>query len=284
MQCRLCPLKCGADRDTAAGLCGVKGLTVAKYYLHPFEEPCISFQKGSGTVFFGGCSLRCVFCQNFELSRAERGKEVSPKELAEIFAELEKMGADNINLVTPDHVVPLVAEALSIYRPNIPVVYNSSGYALTPALEEIAPYIDIWLPDFKFADTALAQRYTGRKNYPAVAREAVEFMARKPLLWSGDGKLLSGAVVRHLVLPSHTEDSKAVLDILKKILPADVPLSLMRQYTPMGDIGSFPELKRGVTDREYARVCDYALALGFENVYTQEKESASAAFIPKWDF
>ena len=284
MECRLCPVQCGADREKTFGRCGVKGLTVAKYYLHPFEEPPISHKNGSGTVFFGGCSLRCVFCQNYEVSRAKRGKSVTPEELIEIFRELEEMGADNINLVTPDHVSDLIAEALSLYRPSIPVVYNSSGYALVPALERIDSLIDVYLPDLKFCSPALSERYTGRKDYFERASEAVAFMAKKPVSYDETGKMLSGCIVRHLVLPMCTSDSLKVLDFLKSVLPGDVPLSLMRQYTPMGEIEGFPELARPVTAREYRRVLEYAEALGFETIFTQEKESAEKAFIPSWDY
>ena len=284
MECRLCPVQCGADREKTFGRCGVKGLTVAKYYLHPFEEPPISHKNGSGTVFFGGCSLRCVFCQNYEVSRAKRGKSVTPKELTGIFRELEEMGADNINLVTPDHVSDLIAEALSLYRPSVPVVYNSSGYALVPVLERIDPLIDVYLPDLKFCSPALSERYTGRKDYFERAGEAVAFMAKKPVSYDETGKMLSGCIVRHLVLPMCTSDSLKVLDFLKGVLPGEVPLSLMRQYTPMGEIEGFPELARPVTAREYRRVLEYAEALGFETVFTQEKESAKKAFIPSWDY
>lgn len=284
MECRLCPVQCGADREKTFGRCGVKGLTVAKYYLHPFEEPPISHKNGSGTVFFGGCSLRCVFCQNYEVSRAKRGKSVTPKELIEIFRELEEMGADNINLVTPDHVSDLIAEALALYRPSVPVVYNSSGYALVSALKRIDPLIDIYLPDLKFCSPALSERYTGRKDYFERAGEAVAFMAKKPVSYDETGKMLSGCIVRHLVLPMCTSDSLKVLDFLKSVLPGDVPLSLMRQYTPMGEIEGFPELARPITAREYRRVLDYAETLGFETIFTQEKESAKKAFIPSWDF
>lgn len=283
MQCSLCPAGCGTDREIKAGRCGVKGLTVAKYYLHAFEEPPVSYKNGSGTVFFGGCALRCVFCQNYEVSRAKRGKEITPKELAEIFKELEAMGAENINLVTPDHVSNLIAEALSTYKPKIPVVYNSSGYAKLSALEEIAPFVDIWLPDLKFFSPALSKRYTGREDYFGCASEAVKFMAKKPPVWEGD-KLLSGVIVRHLVLPACSSDSLKILDFLKDNAGVSVPLSLMRQYTPVGDIAGFPELTRKITAREYSRVVDYAFALGFETVFTQSKESAEATFIPKWDF
>ena len=275
---------CGADREHTAGRCGVKGLAVAKYYLHPFEEPPISHRNGSGTVFFCGCSLRCVFCQNFELSRAQRGKAVSPKELSEIFQELEKAGADNINLVTPDHVIPLVAEALALHRPHIPVVFNSSGYCRVQSLEEIDPYIDVYLPDVKFFSPELSKRYTGREDYFAYASKAIEYMAKKPLVWSEEGKLLKGLLVRHLVLPCCTSDSLRILDFLKDTLPQGTPLSLMRQYTPMGEADKYPELIRRLTAREYRRVVDYALALGFAPLYTQDKESADRKYTPDWDF
>ncbi len=284
MECRRCPVNCGIDREIHEGRCGVRGLTVAKYYLHPFEEPPISHKNGSGTVFFGGCNLRCVFCQNYEVSRATRGKEITPKELAEIFRELENMGADNVNLVTPDHVSFLIAEALSIYKPKIPVFYNSGGYSTVESLEEIAPYVDVWLPDVKFYSPELSERYTGRRDYFERAIEAVAFMAKKPIVWSDDEKLLSGILVRHLVLPMCVSDSRKVLEELRKILPGGVPLSLMRQYTPMGEIEGFPELQRRITSREYRRVLDYAFSIGFENIYMQEKESAEKIFIPHWDF
>lgn len=283
MNCTLCPVKCGADRSVRAGKCGVKGLTVAKYYLHPFEEPPISHKKGSGTIFFGGCNLQCVFCQNFEISRASRGKTVTPKELSEIFKRLEDMDADNINLVTPDHISDLIAEALALYKPALPVVYNSSGYACVSALETLAPFIDIWLPDLKFYSPELSFRYTGRRDYFEVAEKALFFMAKKPIVMREDGKMLSGILARHLVLPMCSSDSCRVLEALKYILPDGAPISLMRQYTPMGNIETFPELQRTITAREYRRVVEHALSLGFENIYTQEKESAGKAFIPDWD-
>lgn len=283
MQCKLCPVRCGADRPNAAGRCGVKGLTVAKAYLHPYEEPPICHTNGAGAVFFGGCSLRCAFCQNYELSRAQRGREVTPKELSEIFLSLEEAGADIIDLVTPDHVSDLIAEALALRRPSVPVVYNSSGYATVDALRRIDPFIDVYLPDLKFCDPTLSNRYTGRSDYFEVAKKAISFMAQKPLKRREGGALESGILVRHLVLPGATGDSLKILDFLAHALPQTSPLSIMRQYTPMGDIESFPELRRRVTSREYRRVVDYAFALGFSEIYTQSKESASARYIPDWD-
>lgn len=275
---------CGADRAKTVGRCGVQGLTVAKYYLHPYEEPPVSHKNGSGTVFFGGCSLRCVFCQNYGVSRAERGKAVTPRELCDIFRALEDMGAENVNLVTPDHVAHLIAEALALYKPDIPVVYNSGGYCLVSSLKQIDPYIDVYLPDVKFVSSALSKRYTGREDYFERAKQAVEFMAHKPLVWDENGKLLSGILARHLVMPGCSGDSLRVLDFLKTALPDGAPISIMRQYTPMGDIENYPELQRKITAREYRRVRDYALSLGFQTVYTQEKCSAEPDFIPEWDF
>ncbi len=283
MCCTLCPLKCGVDREKAAGRCGVKGLSIAKYYLHPYEEPPICHTNGAGAVFFCGCSLRCVFCQNFEVSRAERGKAVLPRELAQIFRELEEAGADCIDLVTGDHVADRLAETLSLYKPKIPVVFNSGGYISMRALELLEPFVDIWMPDCKFVSRELSKRYTGREDYFEVASAAIQRMANKPLLWDGN-RLLSGIMVRHLVLPGCTSDSLNVLAFLKGVLPDGAPLSLMRQYTPMGKIEGFPELQRRVTAREYSRVLNCALSLGFSNLFTQGKESAEASFVPHWDY
>lgn len=284
MNCHLCPVQCGVDRSRTAGRCGAKSLTIAKAYPHPYEEPPISFQKGSGTIFFCGCNLRCVFCQNYELSRVQRGKDITVKELVSIMKELEERGAENISFVTPDHVSHLIKLALEEYRPQIPVVYNSSGYCTAKALEEIDPYIDIYLPDLKFVSPLLAKRYTGREDYFEAASEAIGFMAKKPVVFREDGKMLSGILVRHLILPGCTSDSMRALDFLKETLPEDAPLSLMHQYTPMGEIADFPELNRKITEREYRRVLDYAEMLGFSTLYTQEKESANEKFIPQWEF
>ncbi len=282
MRCFLCPVRCGADRTKRAGACGVKGISVAKAYLHPFEEPFLSPNMRSGTVFFAGCSLRCVFCQNFEVSRAEKGKSMTPRDLASLFRRLEEEGAENIDLVTADHIIPEVAEALEIFRPHVPVILNSGGYVTEEALSLIDPFIDIYLPDFKFFDPLLAQKFTGRKDYPDIAAAAIGFMAKKPSV-AENGQLKRGLAMRHLILPAHTEDSKRVLDTLKGLIPPETPLSLMRQYTPMGDIEGFPELARRVTDREYERVVNYAISLGFSAIYTQEKDSADKKFIPVWD-
>lgn len=283
MNCTLCPVRCGADREVKAGRCGVKGIKIAKYYLHPFEEPIISFKNGSGCVFFCGCSLRCVFCQNYELSRNGRGKEISVKELADIFKELEDSGADNINLVTPTHYVDKIAEAFALYRPALPVVYNTHGYETLETLKIADAFTDIYLPDLKFLDPFLAERYTGRADYADYALPAIEFMAGKPKKLSDDGKLLSGCIVRHLMLPLASYDSVKIVEFVAA-LPKDTYFSLMRQYTPFGEAEKYSELKRRVTDREYKKVLDRVYELGLTNVFLQDEDSAATAFIPKWDF
>lgn len=282
--CILCPVECGANRLSGVGACGAKGLRIAKYYLHPFEEPCISFEKGSGTIFFCGCNLRCAYCQNYEVSRAMRGKEVSPKELADIFRELEDMGADNISLVTPSHVVPLIVQALKLYKPKIPLVYNSGGYEKVETLRLIDKYVDIYLPDVKFYSPALSKRYLGKEDYFDIASKAVAFMAQKPLSMTETGKMLSGCIVRHLVMPLCTADCKRILKWFSEELPKDTYLSVMSQYTPFGKIDSFPELSRKITAREYDAAVETAFALGIQNLFIQERTSAKTEYIPSWDF
>lgn len=283
--CKLCPVECGANRLENAGACGVSGLHIAKYYLHPFEEPCISFKNGSGTVFFTGCNLRCAFCQNYEVSRAERGKAITPQELADIFKALEAMGAENVSLVTPSHLIAYLLPAFEIYKPKIPVVYNSSGYEKIDALKRIDPFIDVYLPDMKFYSPTLSKRYLGKENYFDVASEAVEFMANsKPLKMTDDGKMLSGCIVRHLVMPLCTADTKAILKWFKRSLPSDTYLSLMSQYTPFGKIDGMPELSRPITAREYNAALDTADELGITNLFAQERKSSNEKYIPEWDY
>lgn len=284
VKCELCPVSCGADREKSAGYCGVKALKIAKYYLHPFEEPCISFKKGSGTIFFTGCNLKCAFCQNYELSRNLRGKDITAKDLSDIFKKLEDAGAENISLVTPSHVIPYICEALNIYKPGIPVVFNSHGYEKISALKQIDEFIDIYLPDLKFMSPAISKRYTGREDYFSYASEALKFMAEKEQIIRSDGKMLKGIIVRHLILPLCSDDSIAILRWIKNNMPENVYLSLMSQYTPCGEIKSFPELKRKITKREYEKVLNEAYSLDFKNVYLQERSSAKETYIPEWDY
>ncbi len=282
--CNLCPNFCRVDKTKEKGLCGTNGnIRIAKYYLHPFEEPLISGEKGSGTVFFCGCSLKCAFCQNFELSRNLRGKEISVLELAGIFKELEDMGAHNINLVSPTHYSNKIIEALSIYKPNVPIVYNTHGYENIDIIKELDRYIDVYLPDIKFFSPLLSKRYCGKENYFEKASKAVEFMINKPLVIGNDGLMKSGTIVRHLVLPSCTSDSKKILDWFS-CFKDKAYINIMSQYTPFGDIEAFPELKRKLTKREYNSVIDYALSLGIDKAFYQDFVSASTDYIPKWNY
>lgn len=283
MLCTQCPVKCGADRQKTSGVCGVKDIKIAKYYLHQFEEPPISHKNGSGCIFFCGCSLKCVFCQNFELSRNQRGKEIDKYQLAEIFAELEAMGAENINLVNPTHYLSHIMGAIEIYRPKIPIVYNTHGYETQEALSLADSFVDVWLTDLKFIDNALSKRYTSRPDYSDYALNAVRFMSQKPLKMRQDGKMLSGCIVRHLIMPLAVYDSVNVVKFVAT-LPEDVFLSLMSQYTPFGEISQFSELQRRITPREYERVLEAVRAAGLKNVFIQDFASASEQFIPQWDF
>ena len=284
MECNLCPAGCGVDRSLGKlGRCGASGLKIAKYYLHPFEEPPISFSKGSGCIFFCGCSLRCVFCQNYELSHNKRGKDITVAELADIFRELEERGADNINLVTPTHYVDKIAEAFAIYRPKIPVVYNTHSYEKLETLKIADSFTDIYLPDLKFIDPLLSRRYTGREDYAKFALPAIEFMAKKPLKLDERGKMLSGCIVRHLIMPLEVYDSVKIIEFVSK-LGEGVYFSLMSQFTPMGEADNFPELRRPITKREYAAALEAVRAYGLKNVFLQDRTSSDRAFVPDWDY
>lgn len=259
------------------------GLKIAKYGLFAFEEPPVSFGAGSGCVFFCGCSLQCAFCQNYELSRNLRGKEITQSELADIFKKLEDMGAENINLVNPTHYLSHIARAMKIYRPKIPVVYNTHGYETLEALRIADGFTDIYLTDLKFIDAALAARYTKRADYAKYALPAVKRMAQKPLVMRADGKMLSGCIVRHLVLPQAVYDSVKVIEFVST-LGQDVYFSLMSQYTPYGEAKNFAELSRKITKREYRAAVEAVKSFNLKNVFVQEYSSATEDFIPEWDF
>ena len=282
--CNLCPNTCKIDKTIQKGACGTSDdIYIAKYYLHPFEEPCVSGNKGSGTIFFCGCSLKCVFCQNYPLSRNQTGKRISVEQLADIFKELENMGAHNINLVNPTHYSNKIVDALKIYKPNIPIVYNTHGYENLEVLEKINDYIDVYLPDIKFYSPSISRRYTGKENYFEVTSKAIEFMANKPLVFGDDGMIKSGTIIRHLILPQNVSDSKKILDWFSQIKDKAY-INIMSQYTPCGEIEKFKELQRKLTKREYDIVIDYALSLGIEKAFYQKLESADTTYIPKWDY
>lgn len=258
-------------------------MRIAGYSLHPSEEPILAPHGKSGAVFFSGCALRCVFCQNFDLSRGKRGKVVTPRILADVFKKLEDLGAENIDLVSPSQFALEVAEALSLYKPRVPVLYNTHGYERVETLKLLDPYIDVYLPDLKFYSAESAARYTGRSDYFEYASRAIEFMAKKPVRISPDGQMTSGILVRHLVLPMGVEDSKRALAFLAGVLPKDAYVSVMAQYTPFGEIDAYPELKRSLTRREYRAVAEAAKALPLKNVYLQGLSSSGEEFIPDWD-
>ena len=283
--CRLCPRECGADRSRHPGLCGATDrVKIARAALHFFEEPPISGTRGSGTVFFCGCALRCCFCQNFEVSRGRVGREISVRELAGIFRRLEEEGAHNINLVSPTPYVPQILEALAVCRPKIPVVYNTHGYESLETLELLRGKVDIFLPDLKYRDPFLSERYSGAADYFERASAAIlKMCGMAPRRFDEDGMMQSGVIVRHLMLPMAVYDTLAVLDWLKEHLPPDVPVSLMGQYTPFGELSAFPELTRKLTRREYARGKARMEALGLKG-FCQELSSADKTFIPDWDF
>ena len=289
-RCELCPRKCGANRLAGKnGFCGGgKEVKVARAALHFWEEPCISGEEGSGTVFFSGCTMRCVFCQNREISRGEAGKLISIERLAEIFLELQKKGANNINLVTPMHYAPQITAALDIARKNglsLPIVWNTGGWELPESVEAVKNYSDIWLTDFKYYDNSLAENFSNAKNYFENASASLKKMLEQTgePVFDNDGMMKKGIIVRHLVLPGHTDDSKKVLRWLWENFGDKIWISIMNQYTPLCSEEKFPELSRKVTDEEYDEVVDFAVSLGIENAFVQDGEAVSESFIPPFD-
>lgn len=289
-ECRLCPRECSVNRLAGQmGYCRAGAeLKVARAALHRWEEPCISGTEGSGAVFFSGCSMGCVFCQNREISRGQRGTPVSVEQLARIFLHLQEQKANNINLVTAGHYLPQTAEALTLARQQgltIPVVYNSSGYEKAETLKLLEGLVDIYLPDFKYMDTVLAKKYSYAEDYPQVARAAVREMVRQvgAPVFDGRGIMTRGVIVRHLLLPGHVKDSRKVVEYLYRTYGNQIYISMMNQYTPMPAMAQDPLLSRRVTKREYGRLVDYALSLGLENGFIQEGETAKESFIPAFD-
>ena len=286
MICTLCPRNCGVERtaESGAGVCRMGTQPkIARAALHMWEEPCISGTRGSGAVFFSGCGLRCVFCQNEAISQQDEGKIVTPARLAEIFRELEAQGAHNINLVTAAHFVPAVLEALSLYRPNIPIVYNSSGYESIETLRMLSGVVDIYLPDYKYIDPNMAAMLSGARDYPEVAFAAIAEMIRQTgaPVYDENGMMQRGTLIRHLVLPGLKGDSMKILTRIRDEFPG-IPVSLMGQYTPCGRALSMPGMNRKIKKKEYARVLAHMEAIGLDG-YRQELGSADGAFIPSFD-
>jgi len=289
--CILCPRECNVDREYGEnGICGVSGTGImgARAALHMWEEPCISGEVGSGTVFFSGCPLRCVYCQNYDLARAERGEYITTERLADIFVELQEKGAANINLVTPTHYTPQIIEAVQMSRAkglHLPIVYNCSGYEKVETLRTLEGIVDMYLTDFKYMEVEPAKQYSKAPDYPKVAKLALEEMVRQcPKAWFDEqGMMQKGVIVRHLLLPGHLKNAKSVVQYVYETYGDNVYISLMNQYTPLPQVKDFPEINRKVTEAEYEELVDYAIQLGVENGFIQEGETAEASFIPAFD-
>ncbi len=302
ISCQLCPRMCQVNRHTGMGYCLMPDrIKVARAALHMWEEPCISGEHGSGAIFFSGCTLRCVFCQNYKIAAAAVGKYITVDGLADIMLRLQDKHANNINLVTPTHYALHIAQALTKARDNglrIPVVYNTSAYENIETLKRLDGLVDIYLPDFKYMDSSLALKYSHAEDYPEVAKSALNEMVRQagsPCMYSDedelvqsgyveDGVMKRGVIVRHLVLPGCIKDSKAVIGYLYDTYKDDIYISIMNQYTPLEHVKEYKELYRKVTHKEYDEVVDYAIDIGVTNGFIQEGDTAKESFIPDFDF
>ena len=288
--CLLCPRKCGINRSTGqTGVCGVSSeIKVARAALHYWEEPCISGKRGSGAVFFSGCSLHCVFCQNREISDGKEGKVISKERLSDIFMELAGKGANNINLVTPGQYIPDIVWAVNDAKSRgmkLPIIYNTSGYENVTELKLLEGIVDVYLPDFKYMDSTLSARYSRAKDYPSVAKQALSEMVRQQpdvVIDNATGLIQKGVIVRQLLLPGHVNDAKAVLKYLYDTYRDHVYISMMSQFTPIA-LKDYPEINRTVTKREYERLVNYALEIGITNAFIQEGDVAKDSFIPAFD-
>ena len=286
-RCRVCPRKCGADREHGkTGYCKApSGVAAARAALHFWEEPCISGTTGSGTVFFSGCNLRCVYCQNHHIAEMESGKVISIGRLSDIFLELQAQNANNINLVTPSHYVLQIREALLLAKKKgltVPIVYNCGGYESVEALQALDGLIDIYLTDFKYMVPSLAKAYSRAEDYPETAKRALAEMVRQVSdpVFDEEGMIKKGVIIRHLVLPGFVKEAKQVIRYLHETYGNRIYLSIMSQFTPTKELSAYPELDRTLTPSEYDRVVDYAVRIGVENGFTQEGEAASESFIP----
>lgn len=288
--CTLCPRNCSVNRNQGEiGFCGVTSeILVARAALHMWEEPCLSGEKGSGTVFFSGCAMGCVFCQNHEIALGRKGKIISVSRLSEIFLELQEKGANNINLVTPSHYALQIIEAIRQAKKSglvLPIVYNSSGYEKVETLKLLDGHIDIYLPDFKYMDGEIAHRYSRCRDYKEFAKPAIEEMVRQTgePLFNEEGIMLRGTIVRHLSLPGFLHDSKDILTDLQDTFGDQIFISIMNQYTPMITLEKYPELERKVTQEEYDELVMFAKLIRIRNAFIQEDETQDESFIPSFD-
>lgn len=290
-QCNICPRECNIERNDKLGYCTAPSeLKIARAALHFWEEPCISGENGSGTVFFSGCPLKCVYCQNRDIALGQTGKVITVDRLVEIFFELKEKGANNINLVTPTHYILKIRAALKIAKNrglDLPIVYNTSGYEKVESLKLLDGLIDIYLPDMKYYDDSVAIKYSNASKYFSIASNAIKEMYRqvgKPV-FGDDGIMKKGIIVRHLVLPTNSEDSKRIINYLYETYKDNIYISIMNQYTPCVslDKNRFEELCHCITEEEYNEVVDYAIDIGVENGFIQEGETAKESFIPPFD-
>jgi putative pyruvate formate lyase activating enzyme len=288
--CTICPRNCNSDRtSTKVGVCKSSStLKLAKAYPHMWEEPCISGEKGSGTVFFSNCNLSCVFCQNHEISHEAVGKEISIERLSEIFLELAEMGSHNINLVNPTHYVPQIIEGIKLARQNgltIPIAYNSNGYEKVETINALKGYIQIYIPDLKYFEDKYAIKYSKAPNYFNIASKSIEEMIKqvgKPK-FDENGMMKGGVIIRHLMLPGLLFDSKKVVDYIYKSFGDDVYLSLMNQYTPMCDAKDYPEINKTLNPKHYDSLIDHCIELGYKNAFIQESGTSSEVFVPDFN-
>lgn len=285
-KCNLCPRNCLVDRSKTVGVCGMKDkLVVAKAYLHMWEEPCLSGNNGSGTIFFTGCNLKCIFCQNNEISTKNIGIEITTQEFASICLNLEKQGANNINLVTPTHFVPLIIEGLKLAKEkglNIPIVYNTSSYENIETIKMLNGIVDIYLPDLKYYDDKYAIKYSNAPNYFNVATNAIQEMYKQvgTPIFNNDGMMIKGIIVRHMIMPGLKEDSKKILNYLYNTYHNNIYISIMNQYTPIKHFDKHKELNNKISDNEYDEIINYAIDLGIEKAFIQEGETQTTSFIP----
>ena len=293
LSCEICPRTCKVNRQNGqTGVCKVTSqLKVARAALHFWEETCISGTKGSGTVFFSGCSMHCVFCQNEAISQGDSGKEISKERLAEIFLELQEKGANNINLVTPGQYVPHIVRAVERARNEglkLPIVYNTSSYEKVDTLKHLEGIVDVYLPDFKYYSKELAAKYSNAPDYPEIAKTAIAEMVRQqpqPVFYEKDGQELmkNGVIVRQLLLPGQLQDAKNIIKYLHETYGNQIYISLMNQFTPLPHVEKYPELNKKVSKRSYEKYIDYAIEIGIENGFIQEGNVAEESFIPKFD-
>lgn len=287
-KCNLCSRKCNVDRINKLGYClAPNKLVIGKYYLHKWEEPCITGKYGSGTIFFSYCNLKCIFCQNYQISALNVGKEITIEQFSDICLKLQEMKASNINLVTPTHFVHLIKEGLILARKKgltIPVVYNTSSYELDSTINMLEGLVDVYLPDLKYYDDNLSIKYSNAPNYFEYATKAIETMYKQvgPCQFDEEGNIIKGVIVRHLILPNHLEDSKKILDYLYNNYQDNIYISIMNQYTPLKKL-SYSNLNRKLTPSEYDEIIDYAWNIGIRNAFTQEEGTQSDSFIPDFN-